>query len=408
MSQSTIYLLDDEQALVELHTEVAELAGFNAQGYTRASQFFEHVVEFETDSVMVLDLHMPEMDGIEVMRRLAKMPNTPALILISGHDASVLHSAEKLCRAHGLEVIASLRKPLSLDTLLQLFEQHIPSVHSKQHSDSHSAEDKITLAELQQAIQKEQLVLHFQPQIEVATGKLSGIEVLVRWQHPEQGLIYPDRFIPLAEQNGLMGALTSQVIDKTVKQEQLWQDAGFSTRMSVNISALDITSLKLPEQLAELLKNNELDSRRLTLEITESALMAELVTSLDILTRLRLKGISLSIDDFGTGYSSLSQLHRVPFTELKIDRSFIKNMSQDDEARAIVKTCIMLGHELNMHVVAEGVETEVDLELLKQMGCDLAQGYYIARPMPENKLMEWVRSSEFLVNDKEHIIKKRL
>ena len=392
MAKPTIYLLDDEAALVELHCEVAELAGFKAQGYTRASQFFEHVDEFETGSVMVLDLHMPEMDGIEVMRRLAQMPNSPALILISGHDAGVLRSAEKLCRAHGLEVIVSLRKPLSMDALLQLFEQHVPDSNRQKHSDSHSVTGEITLIDLQHAIRNEQLVLHFQPQIEIATNQLSGIEVLVRWLHPEQGLIYPDRFITLAEQNGLMAELTHWVIDKTVKQEQLWQDAGLTTTMSVNISALDITGLMLPEQLAELLKSNKLAPTRLTLEITESALMGELVTSLDILTRLRLKGIRLSIDDFGTGYSSLSLLHRVPFTELKIDRSFISNMHEDNEARAIVKTCILLGHELNMRVVAEGVENEEHLELLKQMGCDLAQGYYIARPMPGNELMAWAKT----------------
>ena len=392
MVKPTIYLLDDEAALVELHCEVAELAGFKAQGYTRASQFFDNVVEFESGSVMVLDLHMPEMDGIEVMRRLAQMPNPPALILISGHDAGVLRSAEKLCRAHGLEVIVSLRKPLSVDTLLQLFEQHIPDANRPIHSDSDSGSGEITLNDLQQAIRNEQLVLHFQPQIEIATNQLSGTEVLVRWQHPELGLIYPDRFISLAEQNGLIAELTYWVIDKTVKQEQLWQDAGLTTTMSVNISALDITGLMLPEQLAELLKSNKLAPTRLTLEITESALMGELVTSLDILTRLRLKGIRLSIDDFGTGYSSLSLLHRVPFTELKIDRSFVRNMHEDKEARAIVKTCILLGHELNMLVVAEGVENAEHLELLKQMGCDLAQGYFIAKPMPGSELMAWTKT----------------
>ena len=400
MTKSTVYLLDDEAALVELHCEVAEMAGFNAEGFIRASQFFEHVIEFEPGSVMVLDLHMPEMDGIEVMRRLAQMPNPPALILISGHDAGVLRSAEKLCHAHGLEVIASLRKPLPVDTLLQLFEQHIPDANRQKQNDSHLVEGEITLIELQQAIRNEQLILHFQPQIEVATNKLSGIEVLVRWQHPEQGLIYPDRFISLAEQNGLMGELTHWVIDKTVKQEQFWQDEGLTTTMSVNISALDITGLTLPEQLAELLKSNKLAPTRLTLEITESALMGELVTSLDILTRLRLKGIRLSIDDFGTGYSSLSQLHRVPFTELKIDRSFVSNMDVDSEARAIVKTCILLGHELSMHVVAEGVESEEHFELLKQMGCDFAQGYYIARPMPGSELMTWLKTRNMLVSAK--------
>jgi len=145
----------------------------------------------------------------------------------------------------------------------------------------------------------------------------------------------------------------------------------------------------LPEQLDRLLKNNELDPSLFILEITESALMGELATSLDILTRLRMKGIQLSIDDFGTGYSSLSQLYRIPFTELKIDLSFVMKMAQDDEARGIVKTCIILGHELKMKVVAEGVEDQETLSLLKQMGCDIAQGYYIAKPMPADKILNW-------------------
>ena len=219
-----------------------------------------------------------------------------------------------------------------------------------------------------------------------------GVEALVRWQHPEQGIIYPEHFLPLVEQSSMMNVLTRWVLEKAVKQGQLCQGAGFSMDVSVNMSALDITGLMLPEQLAELLDDNKLDATHLTLEITESALMGKLVTSLDILTRLRLKGINLSIDDFGTGYSSLSQLHRIPFSELKIDRSFVSKMGEDNEARAIVKTCIMLGHELNMRVVAEGVETEQQLELLKQMGCDLAQGYFIAKPMSGSELMNWAKT----------------
>ena len=391
MAKSTIYLLDDEEALVALESEVAELAGFNAQGYTRASDFFDGITMFEPGSLMVLDLQMPEMDGIEVMRRLAKMLNQPALILVSGHDVSVLASAVKLCRAHGLEVIASLSKPLSYKNLLQLFEQHDPSADQNKHDKSLLNEDGLTLKDLLQAIRAEQLVLYFQPQLEIATGRLSGVEALVRWFHPEKGLIYLERLISLAEESGLISELTRWVIDKAVVQERAWREAGLTISVSVNISARDITSLLLPEQIAGLLDTNKLDPTRLTLEITESALMGELVTSLDILTRLRLKGIKLSIDDFGTGYSSLSQLHRIPFNELKIDRSFVSNMTIDKEALAIVKTCIVLGHELNMHIVAEGVESKAHFDLLKQMGCDYAQGYFVAAPMSGDELIEWIK-----------------
>jgi len=392
MSHNTVYLIDDDPEMVELLCEVVELIGFDTQGYTQASVFFEQVVCFVSGSILILDLNMPEMDGIEVMRRLAIMDNSPALILVSGHDAGVLHSAEKLCEAHKLELIASLGKPLPLDRLRELLRQHINLGSVNEHQVVNSSSIKITPTEIEQAIINDEFVMHFQPQIAVATGMLTGVEALVRWQHPEHGLIYPNYFIDVAEKNNLIGMLTQWVIKAVVNQEKMWQEKGLALTVSVNISAENITSLALPEQLSKLLEDNKLDPTRLVLEVTESALMGELVTSLDILTRLRLKGLQLSIDDFGTGYSSLSQLHKVPFTELKIDQSFVGKISEDDEARAIVKTCIMLGHELNMRVVAEGVEDEETMEKLRRMGCDVAQGYYISRPVAEDVLVDWLRA----------------
>lgn len=392
MTNSTVYLLDDEETLLDLHCEIVEMVGFTAKGYTRASTFFDEVEQFETGSIMLLDLQMPEMDGIQVMRKLATMQQPPALILISGHDVGVLYAAEKLCHAHGLEVLASLRKPVAIDALQELLEKHIPTSITNDVDIQHSAEKKLTLNDLLDAIKNETLELYFQPQVNIDTGALYGVEALVRWNHPEMGLLNLEKFISLAEKSGSIGNLTRWVIDSAISQQLYLRQAGFDIKVSVNISATDITSLELPERLAELLEENKLEANRLTLEVTESALMGELVTSLDILTRLRLKGIGLSIDDFGTGYSSLSQLHRVPFTELKIDRSFVSAIDIDDEACAIVKTCIVLGHELKMHVVAEGVETDALYQALKYMGCDVAQGYFIAKPMPVEKLVSWLQT----------------
>lgn len=394
MTRTTVYVIDDEAELVTLFSDVVELAGLQAEGYTRASHFFEQVTVFRPGAILVLDLHMPEMDGIEVMRRLAQMHDTPALILVSGHDEGVLHAAEKLGKAHDLEILASLTKPVSTSRLQRLLARHeCASAVRDRHSPEEAAQALIP-AELRQAIRNGHLVLHYQPQIEIATDRFFGVEALVRWQHPEQGLIYPARFITMAEQNGLMEALTHWLIRSVVQQEEQWLTEGASISISANISAFDITSLSLPEQLGDLLLEKKLDPTRFTLEVTESALMGELVTSLDILTRLRLKGIGLSIDDFGTGYSSLSQLHRVPFTELKIDLSFVSAMVDDAEARAIVKTCILLGHELNMRVVAEGVETEDHLKLLRALGCDVAQGYYFSKPMPGSELLSWIKAHQ--------------
>ncbi len=393
MSPRIAYLLDDEPAIVDIHATVVEMCGMTPQGYTRAEDLFTSVSRFETDSVLILDLHMPGMDGIEVMRRVAGMESPPALILISGHDDSVLRSAEKLCIAHGLISLASFSKPVSLDDLKTVLEDFcrmqcdvVPLQQAEQ----------ITEDEVIGAIEENQLELFYQPQMDLASNSICGVEALARWHHPRMGLVNIESILPVAEKHGYMGRITDWVIDTAVKQERNWRMHGYDMTVSVNISASDITSLKLPEKISALLESNHLDCTRFMLEVTESALMGELVTSLDILTRLRLKGIGLSIDDFGTGYSSLSQLHRVPFTELKIDSSFVNRIEQDQEAHAIVKTCIMLGHELNMRVVTEGVENEAQLNIIRRLGSDIAQGYFIAEPMPGDAIIEWAHSERCL------------
>ena len=292
-----------------------------------------------------------------------------------------------------LVTVDSLTKPIKLSNLQAIIKKLVLDVPAEEKK-AESFRLMLELDELKIAIDQNQLILHYQPQVAIETGELKGVEALVRWQHPERGLIYPNNFISLAEENDLIADLTSLVIAMSMQQSREWKNAGLNTRISVNISAENITSLTLPEQLSQMLTGSNLDPAMLTLEVTESALMGELVTSLEILTRLRMKGFGLSIDDFGTGYSSLSQLHRIPFTELKIDQSFVMSMETDDESRAIVKTCIVLGHELNMEVVAEGVESQEILDTLKTLGCDIAQGYHIARPMPHDKLLEWAQDHQ--------------
>jgi EAL domain-containing protein (putative c-di-GMP-specific phosphodiesterase class I) len=213
----------------------------------------------------------------------------------------------------------------------------------------------------------------------------------VRWQHPQYGMLFPDRFIGLAERSGLIGRLTEEVINQAVSQSTMWHEQGYAFKVSVNISSENVSNLSMPEYLESLTKLHQLDPRMLMLEITESALMSEITTSLDILTRLRLKGFKLSIDDFGTGFSSLSQLHKIPFTELKIDQSFVMKMVEDPQSAAIVETCIMLGHKLKMSVVAEGVEDHRIWTQLKALNCDIAQGYQIAKPLPPDELIKWYK-----------------
>ncbi len=391
MSQASIYILDDEPEILSMLNDIIEDIELQAQCFVQASVFFEQVNSFTEGAVLVLDLNMPDMDGIEVMRRLSKMPNSPALILISGQDSGVLHSAEKLANEHKLKVLASLGKPIPLDRFQQLLETHVSKNTVQQQPLLSRADDILYPDELLYAIENEQLVLHYQPQIDINSEQVVGIEALVRWQHPRLGLVYPDRFIAMTEQHQWMEQLTQTVIQMAVQQGRKWNAQQLDIPISVNVSAVNITSLTLPDQLMQMLNDKTLDPVMLTLEVTESVLMGELVTSLDILTRLRLKGIGLSIDDFGTGYSSLSQLHRLPFSELKIDSSFVMAMLEDDEARAIVKTCIVLAQELHMQVVAEGVETAAHLAVLKELGCHVAQGYLFSKPLPGEAITRWLQ-----------------
>jgi EAL domain-containing protein (putative c-di-GMP-specific phosphodiesterase class I) len=378
---------------------------FNVIAHQSAKTFLDSPIN--DSDIVLLDLKMPDMDGVEVIRELADINKNCSLLIMSGCDEGVLHSSMQLAKGYGLNIITYLTKPIKfpylINLLVNLKEKNnkntllthsiVPNDHlfynfqpSRKYSSSNAIDFKPTLAELVEALKQQHFILYYQPQISLAQKKIIGVEALIRWHHPEYGVIFPDQFIPLAEQSGVIEQLTERVINLAIAQLKLWNQQALVLKISINISAQNITSFALPDQLTRLVNENEVDPAMLMLEITESALMTELTTSLNILTRLRLKGFKLSIDDFGTGYSSLSQLHRVPFTELKIDREFVSGMLKNVESKAIVDTCILLGHNLNMAVIAEGVEEQETLDLLQQMGCDNAQGYVISKPLPIAKL----------------------
>ncbi len=398
-TMSKLFIIDDDVATCDLLKTIAEPIVSNIRTFEFGRDFLQENIQ-ETD-IAILDLMMPDFDGIEVIRHLAQQQLSPQLILISGYDKGVLYSAERLARDYGLTVIESFTKPIAMSGLVNVLEQLVAKQNSvtapineafslTSKVDLSTAEQFIpTIKDIELGIKEHQFTLYFQPQVSITTHELLGVEALVRWQHPIHGLIFPDLFIPLAEQSGLIEPLTKEILDLALQQSSKWNAEGFLIKISINLSAQNITSLQLPEQLRFLVRSNNIDPSMIMLEVTESALMGNLTTSLDILTRLRLKGFQLSIDDFGTGFSSLSQLHKIPFTELKIDQSFVGKIIEDPESLAIVETCVMLGHKLNMTVVAEGIENEEVLNKLAEINCDIAQGYFFAKPMPAEKLIKW-------------------
>ena len=384
-----LLVLDDEPDIGEFVRDVAIESGYDAI-VSADPEMFPSVYTNDMD-VVVLDLMMPGTDGIEIIRFLAECGSNSSIILISGYNAGVLHSAQELASEHGLHVIGTLTKPIRYVELEQLLETAPALITARRKSDPGLFE-KPGIDEFIEALENGQIIPHYQPQLDFASRALIGVEALVRWEHPRWGVLPAGLVLDLAQEADLLGELTTSVLNQSLIQCRKWQDAGLKTLVAINMSADIFKDLQIPKMLEDELYKHRLDPSQIILEVTESALMQELVKSLDTLTRLRMKGIALSIDDFGTGYSSLVQLHRIPFSEMKIDRSFVINALSDEEALAIVKITIMLGHELGMKVVAEGIENQRTWDLLLSLGCDAAQGYYIAKPMPGDELLMWARS----------------
>src|SRR3954447_22069271 len=264
-------------------------------------------------------------------------------------------------------------------------------------SDQYTVERLALLGELRAGLECGQLVVYYQPKSDARTGVVVGMEALARWRHPARGLLPPDEFIPLAENTGLIGELTFEVLRQALNQVRAWQRAGMRLGVSVNLSARQLTDLDLPRDVEALLRDYGLPPAMLTLEVTESTIMADPSRTLTILRLLAELGVCLSIDDFGTGYSSLSYLKRVDAHELKIDKSFIMGMSHNSNDAVIVRSTIELGHNLGLRMVAEGVEDAATWRLLRGLGCDVVQGYHLSRPLPPDQITRWMADHDLRV-----------
>jgi diguanylate cyclase (GGDEF)-like protein len=257
--------------------------------------------------------------------------------------------------------------------------------------DHHSRDRLETIEQLRAAVQQGQLVLHYQPKIDLRSGRVVGVEALVRWNHPERGLVYPDQFLLIAEQTGLMRPLTLAVLEMALGQCRAWRDEGLELSVAVNLSVTSLLDTRLPHDVERLLSGAGLRASALELEITENILMADPVRARNVVTELRELGIQVSIDDYGTGYSSLSYLRELPVDELKLDRSFVMHLAGNPGAAAIVRSTVELAHSLGLRMVAEGVEDETSLVELTGFGCDMAQGYHIRRPGTAAELAVWLK-----------------
>jgi EAL domain-containing protein (putative c-di-GMP-specific phosphodiesterase class I) len=371
-----VLAIDDESAFLDIIRAVAKSAEFAAT-VTTDPAVFKDALSTQPPSVVLLDLQMPGCDGVEMLHVLANAGCRAKIVLMSGFDVRVMTLACGIGRDLGLDMGQPVQKPFRPAELRQI----LSSLRSKTFN--------ADAAQLQAAIENNELELFYQPLLTLSTRQTIGFEALVRWRHPKFGIVMPDRFIGIAEREGLITRLTERVLDLAAAQISTWRKLDIDTFVSVNISAANIVT-SLPDELVRLCARHDIPPRLLRLELTETAAMGSRALMLEVLTRVRLKGFQLAIDDFGTGYSSLVQLHRLPFTELKIDQSFVRDMASSEEASVIVGAIINLGRSLRLELVAEGIESEELLQRLITMGCQTGQGYLFSRPMPASEAAEWI------------------
>jgi diguanylate cyclase (GGDEF)-like protein len=358
-------------------------------------------------------------------RLAAQLRNGDLLTRVGGDEFAVLLAETDAASATGVaqRLLGALEEPFDLDGVALHVDASVGLALCPEHADTattllqradvamyqakaghhgwqayafggqEQARDRLqTIEDLRAALDGDQLVVHYQPKIDPRTRKVMGVEALVRWAHPAHGLLYPDRFLPLAEQTGLMRQLTLVVLQTALRQGQAWRGEGLDLSVAVNLSVANLLDAHLARQVGDLLAGLGLPARALELELTEDTLMADPVRSKQVLADLRALGLRLAVDDYGTGYSSLAYLQELAVDELKLDKSFVMRMTEDAGAAAIVRTTVDLAHSLGLTMVAEGVENEAALAELARLGCDLAQGYHISKPLPAEQLTGWLQA----------------
>ncbi len=355
----------------------------NGQEAVDAVELRGHPFDF-----ILLDLKMPVMDGVQFLRHMHERNYEGAIGIASGENAATLSLAASLAQKQGLKVVGQVSKPLDnarLGTLMSgwgLLQERSPT----RGSTAFSARD------LEIALTDQQIKAHYQPQCCASTGRLLGVEALTRWYHPDLGILAPNHFVSLAEDNDLMPALTHQMMTNIIGDMESLDIIDPALTISINLGAGVLNDTVFPDHVASLFDKCSGDRNRFILELTESKLVEDSVNSLEVLARLDLAGFELSIDDFGTQFSNIDQLTKFPFKELKIDRQFVHSSASDERARATVQTCVSLGKQLGMRIVAEGVETIEDWQCVATLGVDVIQGYLVAKPISIDKLVSWANS----------------
>jgi EAL domain-containing protein (putative c-di-GMP-specific phosphodiesterase class I)/CheY-like chemotaxis protein len=389
VNEHRLLVVDDEIDICNMLRDVGEACGYEVMTTTDVTVFQNLYQQFKPTFIM-LDLSIGERDGVELLRFLSSSECKSKIILMSAHDERVRGSVFRLGKEYELNMWAHFQKPVDIDVIMDVLKKNTVKK-------SYVNKERII-----DAIKGNEFVVYYQPIASLKTKKVLGVEALVRWNPKDHPIIPPDEFIVFTEELGLIKSLTTLIIEQVFKQSVIWDKKEIPLNIHINLSATLLNNLELPDEIVALAKKHNVTNSRICFEVTETGVMSQPHIATDILTRLRVKGFSLSLDDFGIGYSSLIELYRMPFREIKIDKSFSLKLEGDPECHSIINAVIGLGHSLKMEVVAEGVETQEVWNKLGAMGCDIAQGYYLSRPLPPQDFENWLQTS----TNKELVLKQ--
>jgi PAS domain S-box-containing protein len=389
---SCVLVIDDDPVVVQQMRSL--LAALGVPDILSAQNGMEAMEALLTSKgnidLLLCDLNMPEMDGVELIRNISRTGFSGGMILMSGADEKVLETVSKLAGLQGLHVLGHLRKPVAAANILPLLSL---SCKLPEPARPASSAPVITQDDIIAGMNRGEFFVCFQPKVNSSSLRAVGVEALARWRRQDGELVPPDIFITVAEQTGVIGGLSQMLLAIAFSEGAKLVQSGYSLKIAVNLSGRWLNDLSLPDFILDRTQEAGLKAGDVILEVTETGVLEDLTTALDVLTRLRLKGFGLSIDDFGIGYSSFEQLGRIPFTEMKLDRSFVSRATQDAASRAILESSMDMANKLGLSTVAEGVETQQDLEFVRSLGCELLQGYLIARPMLVEELLNWLHQN---------------
>ena len=394
-----LLVVDDDRMQVLLITNMARRCGFTADS-ARSVEEAIRCIDSRDYGTVIVDLSLGERDGIEVIRHIAAVGQSPNLLVMSGFDDRIRDGATRFAQSAGLATLTGLKKPINFIDLRHALLEAASAINDPAAVYALTG-PRIAAADLRDALANGEITPVYQPKFDIASGAIRGVEALARWTSPKFGAIAPSIFIPIAEANGLAQELTTVMLDAALRDAARWRKVSGDVGVAVNVPASGLEDLSWPDKVEQSLMDHGLPAGTLTIEITETVAMSDSTVTIDILTRLRIKGVQLSLDDFGTGYSSLLALLRFPFNELKLDRSFIQHCDHDAYAFKIVQAILSLARGFKMKTVAEGVESAPVAALLEKTGCEMAQGFYFSQPLTADGLIEILEAA----NDKPGLAK---